>query len=243
MSSNPTGICNDNVDPSAIPDRRCFSVERFVTIVFDILTVLVPATLPICITFNTFYFHFHLNNQGITSVSEQRLNSAGKANIVILDKTGTLTEEELDLYGFQATSILKNKISEEIKENDFNNNMNNNVNNINNANNNVNDISDDDVNYNNNLVFNEVETNAWLYNLLHLEFWKNYCSYQNYFQSDDYKNNVKNSSIYFLEYLACCHDINKINDSSLGRSIDLKIFGNLQWELEKCVDNEEGVII
>ncbi len=141
-----------------------------------------------------------MNNKGITCVSDQRLNAAGKANIILLDKTGTLTEEELDLYGFQSTSM-----------------------------------SDEG------LIFDDEEVNSWMYNLLHREFWKNYSLYPEIFQSEDYLSSIKNSMIYFIECLACCHDINKINDNCMGRSIDLKIFNNLHWEIEKCPENEEGV--
>ena len=183
----------------------CFSLEKLIIDIFNVLTILVPAALPISLTFNTFYFHFYLSKKGVTSTSEIRLNAAGKSNIIILDKTGTLTEEELDLYGFQSVSYLKENGGS--------------------------------------LVFNDLENNSWMYNLLHKEFWKNYCLYPEIFKNDNYKNNIKNSMIYFLECLSCCHDINKINDSTLGRSIDLKIFRNLQWELEKCTDTEEGVII
>ena len=33
------------------------------------------------------------------------MNAAGKVNILVLDKTGTLTEEGLDLFGFQITKL------------------------------------------------------------------------------------------------------------------------------------------
>jgi cation-transporting ATPase 13A3/4/5 len=34
------------------------------------------------------------------------MNAAGRVNIIVLDKTGTLTEEGLELYGFQTTRVV-----------------------------------------------------------------------------------------------------------------------------------------
>jgi len=75
---------------------------------FKILTLvgtLFPPTLLICVIFTAFYFQYKLSLEYIACISELRLNAAGKVNNIILDKTGTLTEEGLDLYGFQTTKI------------------------------------------------------------------------------------------------------------------------------------------
>jgi len=96
---------------------------------------------------------------------------------------------------------------------------------------------------NNILDFNNVEKTSRLYNLLHREFWRTFCFYQSYYENDNYQENVKNATVYFLECMACCHDINKINDSYMGRSIDIKIFNNLNWIIEKCPENPEGVSV
>jgi magnesium-transporting ATPase (P-type) len=73
--------------------------------IIDDLTVVIPPILPICMTFTSFYFHINLMRKNIFSISDIRMNAAGRMNIIILDKTGTLTEEGLDLYGFQTTKI------------------------------------------------------------------------------------------------------------------------------------------
>lgn len=72
---------------------------------FDTLTVIFPASLPITMTFTAFYFHYNLNKQDISCISDSKLNAAGLVNIIILDKTGTLTEEGLELYGYQTTKL------------------------------------------------------------------------------------------------------------------------------------------
>jgi cation-transporting ATPase 13A2 len=70
---------------------------------FDLLTVIIPPILPICMTFTTFYFHYNLGKKKISCISDKRMNAAGRVNNIILDKTGTLTEEGLDLEGFQTS--------------------------------------------------------------------------------------------------------------------------------------------
>jgi len=70
---------------------------------FDSLTVVLPPTLPISLTFTSFYFHLNLNRNLISCISEFRMTAAGRVNIFVLDKTGTLTEEGLELYGFQVS--------------------------------------------------------------------------------------------------------------------------------------------
>jgi cation-transporting ATPase 13A2 len=69
----------------------------------DYLTIIIPPILPLCMTFTTFYFHARLSRKNISCISEQRMNAAGRVNVIVLDKTGTLTEEGLELYGFQTT--------------------------------------------------------------------------------------------------------------------------------------------
>jgi cation-transporting ATPase 13A3/4/5 len=72
---------------------------------FDSLTVILPPTLPISLTFTSFYFHLNLNRNLISCISEFRMTAAGRVNIFVLDKTGTLTEEGLELYGFQVSKF------------------------------------------------------------------------------------------------------------------------------------------
>jgi cation-transporting ATPase 13A2 len=85
------------------------SILNIINEAFDLLTVIIPPTLPICMTFTTFYFHYNLNKKKISCISDRRMNAAGRVNNIILDKTGTLTEEGLDLQGFQTTKAFVDK--------------------------------------------------------------------------------------------------------------------------------------
>ena len=86
--------------------------KKFYTKILDCLTVILPPTLPICLTFTSFYFNFTLKKKGISCISDEKMSAAGKVNVVVLDKTGTITEEGLELSGFQLSkvSIDKDKI-------------------------------------------------------------------------------------------------------------------------------------
>lgn len=82
-----------------------WTVTKLVQNILTAMTVIFPPTLPISLSFTTFYFHLNLNRNKISCLSEKRMNAAGKVNILVLDKTGTLTEEGLDLFGFQITKL------------------------------------------------------------------------------------------------------------------------------------------
>jgi cation-transporting ATPase 13A2 len=171
-----------------------WNANKLTNSIFDNLTIILPPSLPICMTFTSFYFHYNLNKKKISCISDHRMNAAGRVNIIVLDKTGTLTEEGLELYGFQTTKI----------------------NYINNENQTM-------------LEFDEVEPNAKVFNSLHKEFWKRFSANPQHPIFKDYRHNIQNNLIYYLECLATCHSIDKLKGDSLGNSIDKKIFDNINW--------------
>ena len=74
-------------------------------------TTIFPASLPVSLTFTWYYFYYLLKKKNIKCLSEKNIITAGNVNFIVLDKTGTLTEKSLDLYGFMTTKI-------EIKDDD-----------------------------------------------------------------------------------------------------------------------------
>lgn len=82
-----------------------WKIEDLIMTFIKNLTVILPPTLPISLTFTSFYFHFNLKRKMISCISEKRMIAAGKVKIMVIDKTGTLTEEGLDLHGFQISKI------------------------------------------------------------------------------------------------------------------------------------------
>ena len=85
----------------------------------DLITTAVPPSLPACLGIGISYSINRLKSQGIMCIARDRVNSAGKVNILCFDKTGTLTEDHLDIYGYRPVKM-KNK-SQEFYFTDFTN--------------------------------------------------------------------------------------------------------------------------
>ncbi|GAB6027041.1 hypothetical protein CHUAL_013769 [Chamberlinius hualienensis] len=72
-----------------------FIVKR----VLDIVTIVVPPSLPAAMTVGSVYAQNRLKAKDIFCISPNRINVAGKINLFCFDKTGTLTEDGLDMWG------------------------------------------------------------------------------------------------------------------------------------------------
>ncbi|RMZ91959.1 hypothetical protein DV736_g786, partial [Chaetothyriales sp. CBS 134916] len=65
----------------------------------DLITIVVPPALPATLTIGTNFALARLKKDQIFCISPQRVNVAGKLDVVCFDKTGTLTEDGLDVLG------------------------------------------------------------------------------------------------------------------------------------------------
>ena len=65
----------------------------------DLITIVVPPALPATLTIGTNFALSRLRKKNIFCISPQRVNVAGKVDVVCFDKTGTLTEDGLDVLG------------------------------------------------------------------------------------------------------------------------------------------------
>ncbi|KIX10370.1 uncharacterized protein Z518_01452 [Rhinocladiella mackenziei CBS 650.93] len=65
----------------------------------DLITIVVPPALPATLTIGTNFALSRLRKQQIFCISPQRVNVAGKLDVICFDKTGTLTEDGLDVLG------------------------------------------------------------------------------------------------------------------------------------------------
>ncbi|RLL97324.1 hypothetical protein CFD26_102194 [Aspergillus turcosus] len=70
----------------------------------DLITIVVPPALPATLTIGTNLALSRLKGQKIFCISPQRVNIAGKLDIVCFDKTGTLTEDGLDVLGVRTVN-------------------------------------------------------------------------------------------------------------------------------------------
>ncbi len=189
--------------------------------IFDNITVVFPPTLPICLTFASFYFHWNLSKKKISCIDDRRMIASGKTSTILLDKTGTLTEEGLEIYGFQTVRFV-NRVEEfadnknEIKKS----------------------FSSQDERY---LDFEQIEPDMKMMNQVLKRFWKQFCKDHETYIDQYYQTNSQHSMIFFTECLATCHSIDKLRQETLGNTIDKKIFEKLDWVMEKYdpVDQDE----
>jgi cation-transporting P-type ATPase 13A2 len=74
----------------------------------DLITTTVPPALPACLGIGISYAISRMKEKGISCINREKVNIAGKINLICFDKTGTLTEDFLDLYGFRITKFKNN---------------------------------------------------------------------------------------------------------------------------------------
>lgn len=74
----------------------------------DSITVVFPPSLSICVSFGRLFFNYILKEKGISCVIEKKIDSAGRIDIVVLDKTGTLTESHLGIHCYKTTMLNEN---------------------------------------------------------------------------------------------------------------------------------------
>lgn len=68
----------------------------------DLVTIAVPPTLPAAMTIGTTFSLWRLKKKLIYCISPPRMNVSGRVNVMVLDKTGTLTEDGLQVYGYKS---------------------------------------------------------------------------------------------------------------------------------------------
>lgn len=75
----------------------------------DLITTTVPPSLPACLGIGISYAISRLKKSGIMCINRDRVNVAGRINMICFDKTGTLTEDHLDINGFRPVKVQKHE--------------------------------------------------------------------------------------------------------------------------------------
>lgn len=86
-----------------------YEADDFVLNFLDLITITVPPILATTMTVGTGFSIMRLKNQKIYCISPPRVNVSGRVNIMVLDKTGTLTEDGLQVLGFRACTIKEDR--------------------------------------------------------------------------------------------------------------------------------------
>ena len=160
----------------------------------DLVTTTVPPSLPACIGIGISYALSRLRKWGIICINRERVNIAGRVNMICFDKTGTLTEDTLDVFGFRPSKLDKKVFSFDAF---FSN---------------CKDMQISAYNY-----YKQIAENP------EMELNKN-----------------KDLNKLFIECLASCHGITRVNGKIIGDPIDVKMFDASGWELKENLENEEN---
>jgi len=171
--------------------------------------------LSINLTFTTFYFHHHLNKNDIFCTLDDKLNAAGKVNIVVFDKTGTLTDEGLEIEGYQTTRLLEDDsyIFDDLEKTAK--------------------------------VYKAAHRAFWKRHLNHYLINQNSLNIIDKVKEsiDEYNTNLSNNVFFFYECLALCNMMNKIHDDLFGNVIDRIVFDDTRWSIYKKWNIEENKVI
>jgi cation-transporting ATPase 13A3/4/5 len=163
----------------------------------DLITTTVPPALPACLGIGISYAISRLKEKGITCIARERVNVAGRVNMICFDKTGTLTEDHLDIFGYRAIKFTHNSFQ-------FDNFIEN-----------LDGVVEENYNYYRERMLNK--------------------------DNDHWKiNKHKDINSYFIENLATCHSLTKVNDKLMGDPIDIRMFESTGWILNENLENEEN---
>ena len=61
------------------------------------ITIIFPPTIILCINYGRIFYNSRLKERNISCVIEKKIDSTGHIDIIVLDKTGTLTESQLEM--------------------------------------------------------------------------------------------------------------------------------------------------
>ena len=81
--------------------------SKFLGIINNITLIFSP-TLLLCFNFGRIYYNGRLKERNISCVIEKKIDSTGHIDIIVLDKTGTLTESKLEMNCYKLSSLGSN---------------------------------------------------------------------------------------------------------------------------------------
>ena len=148
----------------------------------DLITITVPPALPACLSIGSSFALSRLRKKGIFCISPQKINVAGKVNIMCFDKTGTLTDEGLSIHGFRVISVKSEKL----------------------------------------VAFRKLKMNV---KELHVE--------GVYTSTEEYEEKKGHANVLFVEALASCHSLIKVNGKLIGDPLDIEMFNASNWILDE----------
>ena len=216
-----------------IPLKKIFfnmnlTKKEIVLLCLQLVTNLLPSAITISIAIGIYVSFIRLKNQEISCLDRNKIGIAGNVDTICFDKTGTLTEDHVETYGCRTVNFSKKIISfgnffddlEELSQKTLDFYMSNyqqkNKLKIIEEEENL-GKNDGNNNDNNNTINNNNNNNN---NFLKLG------------QTHQQKN--MSLKLYFIEALATCNSLTKINGNIIGETIDLEMMNSAGWTFEEC---------
>ena len=186
----------------------------------ELLVQILPSAITISITIGVYISFLRLKHKGISCLDRNKIDIAGKVDIMCFDKTGTLTEDHVDTFGFRPTLVSKKghifgkfvDDLEEIVQGSFEKFMN------------------DNLKENNNIELNDIgnskKNNKILGNLV------------NFGENLKERNDIL--KLFFTEAIISCNCFTKINGKIIGDPLDLEMFKCSGWRFEENPNKTPG---
>ena len=205
------------------PLRKLFTIDlpkqKILVLVLSLITNLLPSAITISMAIGIYVSFIRLKNQEISCLDRNKIDIAGNVDTICFDKTGTLTEDHLETYGCRTVNYSKKGLGfgnfvddlEEMSQKTLDFYMNEN-----NSTKNKKQILEDIDGLKNN--YNGTNNN------------------NNYFLQLGQTHQQKNMKLklYFIEALATCNSLTKINGNLIGETIDLEMMTSTGWIFEEC---------
>ncbi len=99
-----TKIYNSSFAFDDLPD---LSNGKKLLYILNNITLIFPPTILLCINFGRIFYNGRLKERNISCVIEKKIDSTGHIDIIVLDKTGTLTESKLEMNCYKLSSLGK----------------------------------------------------------------------------------------------------------------------------------------
>ena len=205
------------------PLRKLFTIDlpkqKILVLVLSLITNLLPSAITISMAIGIYVSFIRLKNQEISCLDRNKIDIAGNVDTICFDKTGTLTEDHLETYGCRTVNYSKKGLGfgnfvddlEEMSQKTLDFYMNEN-----NSTKNKKQILEDIDGLKNN--YNGTNNN----NNLFLQLGQTH-----------QQKNMK-LKLYFIEALATCNSLTKINGNLIGETIDLEMMTSTGWIFEEC---------
>ena len=180
----------------------------------DLITTAVPPTLPCCLGIAIGIAQSRFKKKQIMCINRNKITPAGKVNICVFDKTGTLTEDHLNIAGFVPIEVHSKQKDEKDQKDQKENNSNNISNNI--------------------FTFDHFYKSIKKLSNENLEYYK--------LKAKDAtkKSKVKELKQLFIECLACCQGITRVNGKIIGDPIDVEMFESTGWDLIEDPEDQKN---